>query len=153
MSEQSSLSVSVFPSASRIRFTSSASIEMPRIRSTCDNRITTGAGCHVVAPASMNPSSRVPPQCSRINSQARLAAHSTPWGSNARSNRYDDGLCRLRAREVARVAIDEKAADSIRMSMVPSLTSLSAPPMIPAIATGRLASAITHMPGVSLYVW
>ena len=147
--DTSSLAVSVLPSASRMRLTSSRSIEIPRILSTCDSRMITGSGDQVVAPASSQPSSSVPPQCSSTSSHARLAAHSMPSGSSARSKRYEAGLWRLRARDVARVAIEEKAADSIRTSTVESLTSLSAPPITPAMATGRLASDITHMSGVS----
>ena len=69
--------------------------------------------------------------------------------SAPRSNRIDASVRRPSAFDVRRIEMGSKQADSNRIFRVAARISVSAPPMTPAIATARDASAITHTSGVS----
>ena len=139
--------VSLQPKSDSIRRTSSAGTSMPSTRGSCESRSTIGSRSGVSGPTSITPSASWPPANSRINSQHRRLAQSTPSGSTRRSKRYEDGLCSTSLRAVVRIDNEAKSAASISTSTVSSDTSVSAPPITPPRATARLASAITHMPG------
>ena len=90
------------------------------------------------------------PACWRINSAARSAAGFTSSGWMPRLKRMLASLGRFSALMVRRMLRKSKLADSSSTLVVPLDTSVSAPPMTPASATGPASSAMTSMSGVSL---
>ena len=91
----------------------------------------------------------MPPATFKISSQARRLAQSVTSGSSGRSNRKLDGLNSPSARDVRRTDIGSNWAASIRTLVVRGPISVSAPPITPASPTGRAASAITSISGLS----
>jgi hypothetical protein len=71
-------------------------------------------------------------------------------GSIPRSNRYEASVLSPSARRVSRTWRGVKYATSRKRSVVDAVTSLSSPPITPATATARSASAITVMRGSSV---
>ncbi len=94
---------------------------------------------HTVAPANW-----------RISSAARSAAGRATSGWMPRLKRMLASLGRLSALMVRRMLRKSKLADSRRTLVVVAETSVSAPPMTPASATGPAPSAMTSISGVSL---
>jgi len=133
------------PRPVRIARCREAGTSTPSTRPTRPGSSGTVAGVQASRPAVTVPRSSVPPAISRINAAARRLAHSTIAGSGPRSKRYDEPLERTRPRAAARTGSGANWADSRRMSVVSAPISVSAPPMTPASATGRSASAITHI--------
>ena len=86
-----------------------------------------------------------------MSAAARRLAHSTITGSGVRSKRYDEGLASESPRAAARTTSGANWADSRSTSVVAAPISVSAPPMTPARATGRSASAITPIVSSSVY--
>ena len=99
------------------------------------------------------PARTFPPASSASSRAARSAARATPSGSTPRSKRYDASLWRPRRRAVRRTAgrLELRALDQhVRRGV--GVTSLSAPPITPAIAIARSASAITRSASASARV-
>ena len=82
---------------------------------------------------------------------ARRDAHSVWTGSTPRSKRYEESDASPSAREVRRICVFSNCALSSRTLTVRSEISVSSPPMMPATATGRSASAMTSIAGLSLH--
>ncbi len=80
----------------------------------------------------------------------RCDAQSIRSMSTIRSNRYEASEGSESRREVVRILTGSKNASSRRIVVVASVTSVFNPPMTPARATGRLASAITSISGVNV---
>ena len=86
------------------------------------------------------------------SAQARSMAVTGNRGSVPRSKRILASVLRPSALLVRRTESGAKYALSRTMVRVSAVTSLSAPPMTPATATGRSASAITSISGLSVRV-
>ena len=90
-----------------------------------------------------------PPPTATIREAARVTAVSIVAGSTPRSNLWLASVDMPRARRVARTWRGSKRAHSSRMSTESPVTSESRPPITPATATGRFASRIMSISGVS----
>src|SRR5207249_4313861 len=73
--------------------------------------------------------------------------------SAPRSKRYAASVLRPSAREVRRIDTGSNQALSSRTRVVPSVTSVSAPPMTPAIPIARRVSAMTSIESSSTRSW
>ena len=84
---------------------------------------------------------------------ARAEASTTASTSAPRSKRYAASVLRPSAREVRRIETGSNQALSRRTRVVPSATSVSAPPMTPAIPIARRGSAMTSIESSSTRSW
>ena len=85
-----------------------------------------------------------PPASSTISSVAQRAACSATYGSTPFSQRLSPSVRRCRRSALCETPTGSKFAASSSTTAVSSATSVSSPPMIPARATARSASAITR---------
>ncbi len=83
---------------------------------------------------------------------ARSAAGPARCGSTPFSQRFEPSVRRRSRSEVRKMPYGSKFAASSRTRVVPSPISVSSPPMIPASAVARSASAISRSSGVELAV-
>ena len=83
---------------------------------------------------------------STISRLARIAAGSARYGSTPFSQRFDPSVRRPSRSDVRKIPIGSKFAASSNTSLVSGVTSLSAPPMIAARATGFSPSVISRSP-------
>src|SRR5256885_5937595 len=98
----------------------------------------------------MAPGSTRPPESLTISSAHRSAAMRAACSSAPRSNRCEASVWSPCRRAVRRMPGGSKTALSSRIRVVRSDTSLVAPPITPASATGRSASAMTRSSALSL---
>ncbi|CAH0288269.1 hypothetical protein SRABI80_03893 [Peribacillus frigoritolerans] len=96
------------------------------------------------------PCKTVPPAYCAINCAARSPASRTRAGSTPFSKRALASLRNPWSFEALRTTVPAKYALSIMMFVVSFLTSESAPPITPAIATGSLPFVITKWSGVKV---
>ena len=139
------------------RSTSTAGMAAPvkRLRAARRRRPRGGqrpSACHLAASGSGARASRAParispPATSAISAAARSAAARQISGSAPRSKRWLASVWRPRPPAAARTAWGSKWALSSRIAVVAAVTSVASPPITPASATGRSASAITSMVG------
>ena len=109
-------------------------------------RITGGPGRS--ARTSASPVQRAP-DVSTMSCEQRRAAAAARCGSTPFSQRFEPSVRRRRRRDEARIPTGSKFAASSRTFVVRSVTSVSSPPMIAAMATALAPSAITRSSRVS----
>ena len=117
---------------------------MPRTSFTRRARSTSWRGCGIGRPSAETPPRSVPPAISRMRATSRSAAAETSAAATPRSKRWLESLRIVWRRLAERTETGSKVAASTRIEVVSSVTAVSAPPLTPASATGRSASAMTR---------
>ena len=129
------------PIDSRMPTTSDSGYSTPTIRAGKPTCIVTGTG-GAGWPTSVTAGSATPPPCSTRRSTASWAAAAASAGSTPRSKRRDASEGSLCRRALRATVTGSKCAASMSRSRVSAPTSVSAPPITPAMATARSPATV-----------